>query len=324
MKHLFFSSLVFLACSPVETTEPLKSNNPDVVKPVIVIHGGAGNISRANIPDSMAVLYTQALNTALKVGNTILNNNGTALEAVEATIRIMEDNPLFNAGKGSVLNMKGEVENDASIMDGTTLEAGAVSGIQGVKNPISLARLVKDSTKHVMLSGKGAHQFAIEMEVDTANQDYFITERRRVYYQKLINKKYGTVGCVALDKQGNIAAGTSTGGMMMKKWGRVGDSPIIGAGTYANSFYAGVSCTGHGEYFIKNVVAYDVIALMEYKHLSLAEATSYIIYEKLQLQDAKGGLIAIDKDGNVSMEFNTTGMFRAYQNKDTTIVKIFN
>ena len=323
MKHLFFSSLVFLACSPGETTEPLESNNSDVVKPVIVIHGGAGNISRANIPDSMAVLYTQALNTALEVGNTILNNNGTALEAVEATIRIMEDNPLFNAGKGSVLNSSGEVENDASIMDGTTLEAGAVSGVQGVKNPISLARLVKDSTKHVMLSGKGAHQFAIEMEVDTASQDYFITERRRVYYQKLINKKYGTVGCVALDKQGNIAAGTSTGGMMMKKWGRVGDSPIIGAGTYANSHFAGVSCTGHGEYFIKNVVAYDVIALMEYKQMSLEEATSFIIHEKLALQQAQGGLIALDRHGNVSMEFNTTGMFRGYQNPDTVVVELF-
>lgn len=308
----------------METAEPIETDRTDSVKPVIVIHGGAGNISRDNIPDSVATLYTEALNEALAIGNSILINDGTALEAVEATIKIMEDNPLFNAGRGSVLNMKGEVENDASIMDGTTLEAGAVSGVQGVKNPISLARLVKDSTKHVMLSGKGANQFASEMNVDTASQDYFITERKRAYYQKLINKKYGTVGCVALDNDGNIAAGTSTGGMMMKKWGRIGDSPIIGAGTYANSHFAGVSCTGHGEYFITNVVAYDIIALMEYKQLSLEEAAKYVILEKLESQDAKGGLIALDKDGNVVMEFNTAGMFRAYQTQDTSVVEMFN
>jgi len=308
----------------METAEPIETDRTDSVKPVIVIHGGAGNISRDNIPDSVATLYTEALNEALAIGNSILINDGTALEAVEATIKIMEDNPLFNAGRGSVLNMKGEVENDASIMDGTTLEAGAVSGVQGVKNPISLARLVKDSTKHVMLSGKGANQFASEMNVDTASQDYFITKRRRAYYQKLINKKYGTVGCVALDNDGNIAAGTSTGGMMMKKWGRIGDSPIIGAGTYANSHFAGVSCTGHGEYFITNVVAYDIIALMEYKQLSLEEAAEYVILEKLESQDAKGGLIALDKDGNVVMEFNTAGMFRAYQTQDTSVVEMFN
>ena len=308
----------------METAEPIETDRTDSVKPVIVIHGGAGNISRDNIPDSVATLYTEALNEALAIGNSILINDGTALEAVEAAIKIMEDNPLFNAGKGSVLNMKGEVENDASIMDGTTLEAGAVSGVQGVKNPISLARLVKDSTKHVMLSGKGANQFASEMNVDTASQDYFITKRRRAYYQKLINKKFGTVGCVALDNDGNIAAGTSTGGMMMKKWGRIGDSPIIGAGTYANSHFAGVSCTGHGEYFITNVVAYDIIALMEYKQLSLEEAAEYVILEKLESQDAKGGLIALDKDGNVVMEFNTAGMFRAYQTQDTSVVEMFN
>jgi beta-aspartyl-peptidase (threonine type) len=324
MKYLLFSSLIFLSCNQMETAEPIETDRTDSVKPVIVIHGGAGNISRDNIPDSVATLYTEALNEALAIGNSILINDGTALEAVEATIKIMEDNPLFNAGRGSVLNMKGEVENDASIMDGTTLEAGAVSGVQGVKNPISLARLVKDSTKHVMLSGKGANQFASEMNVDTASQDYFITKRRRAYYQKLINKKYGTVGCVALDNDGNIAAGTSTGGMMMKKWGRIGDSPIIGAGTYANSHFAGVSCTGHGEYFITNVVAYDIIALMEYKQLSLEEAAEYVILEKLESQDAKGGLIALDKDGNVVMEFNTAGMFRAYQTQDTSVVEMFN
>lgn len=323
MKHLFFSSLIFLSCNPVETTEPADTDNSEIVKPVIVIHGGAGNISRENIPDSVAALYSEALNEALAVGNTILIHDGSALEAVEATIKIMEDSPLFNAGKGSVLNMKGEVENDASIMDGTTLEAGAVSGVQGIKNPISLAQLVKDSTKHVMLSGKGAYQFGSEMHVDTAPQDYFITEKRRAYYQKLLDRKFGTVGCVALDNDGNIAAGTSTGGMMMKKWGRVGDSPIIGAGTYANSHFAGVSCTGHGEYFIKNVVAYDVIALMEYNRMTLDEATSYIIQEKLAAQQAEGGLIALDRFGNVSMEFNTSGMFRGYQNADTTVVQLF-
>lgn len=323
MKHLFFSSLIFLACNPVETTAPAVTDNSEILKPVIVIHGGAGNISRENIPDSVAALYSEALNEALAVGNTILINEGSALEAVEAAIKTMEDNPLFNAGKGSVLNINGEVENDASIMDGTTLEAGAVSGVQGIKNPISLARLVKDSTQHVMLSGKGAYQFGSEMQVDTEPQEYFITERRRAYYQKLLDKKFGTVGCVALDNDGNIAAGTSTGGMMMKQWGRVGDSPIIGAGTYAHSHFAGVSCTGHGEYFIKNVVAYDVIALMEYTRMTLDEASSYIIQEKLAAQEAEGGLIALDRFGNVSMEFNTSGMFRGYQNADTTVVQLF-
>ncbi len=324
MKHLLFSALIFIACSPKESNEPLFLNHSEPIKPVIVIHGGAGNISRENIPDSLAAVYTNALNEALTTGNSILQNDGSALEAVEATIKVMENNPLFNAGKGSVLNRKGEVENDASIMDGTTLEAGAVSGVQGVKNPISLARLVKDSTNHVMLSGRGAIQFAHEMNVDTATQDYFITERRRAYYQKLINEKYGTVGCVALDKDGNIAAGTSTGGMMMKQWGRVGDSPIIGAGTYANSKFAGVSCTGHGEYFITYVVAYDIIALMEYQKLSLEEAAQYVVLEKLESQDAKGGLIALDRNGNVSMEFNTSGMFRGFQNSDTSAVQLFN
>jgi beta-aspartyl-peptidase (threonine type) len=326
MKKIVLALWVLTACTTQNPESDKVAEAPAVEKqpvPVLVIHGGAGNITQKRINDSLQPLYEKSLTEALEIGYFILNKGGTSLEAVEAVIRNLEDNPLFNAGKGSVLNHLGEVENDASIMDGTTLAAGAVAGVQNVKNPISLARLVKDSTAHVMLSGTGAIEFAKEQNVTMVDLEYFMTDRRRKQRQAIIEDKHGTVGCVALDKNGNIAAGTSTGGMMHKKWGRIGDSPIIGAGTYANSEVAGVSCTGHGEYFIKNAVAYDVVALMQYKGISLEEATQEIINDKLVQQKASGGLIALDAKGNVSMAFNSSGMFRGYKNADTTVVGLF-
>ena len=323
MKNIILVFVLFLlACNP-EVSAPENATPRQAIKPVLVIHGGAGSIERKYFTDEQITEYENALEKALNVGYKILEDGGTALLAVERTINYLEDNPLFNAGKGSVLNSVGEVENDASIMDGSTLNAGAVAGLQNVKNPISLARMVKDSTAHVMLSGIGAFEFAQNMGVQIVDQEYFMTERRRAQRQKILDKKHGTVGCVALDKNGNIAAGTSTGGMSNKKYGRIGDSPIIGAGTYANSNFAGVSCTGHGEYFIKNAVAYDVIAMMNYKGVSVNEAAQTIVQDKLKKQNATGGLIALDTLGNVVMEFNTSGMFRGFMNKDTSVVKLF-
>ncbi len=304
-----------VACNSPSTkeTQETRAQQEQVITPVLIIHGGAGTITPERYTKEEDSLYRYTLKQALIIGHEILVEGGSALAAVEATITFMEDSPLFNAGKGSVYNSEGVVENDASIMDGTSLEAGAVAGIIGVKNPIVLACLVKDSTKHVMLSGDGASVFADKMGIKRVEQRYYFTDERWEHREKYLKeKKFGTVGCVALDEEGNIVAGTSTGGMMHKQWGRIGDSPVIGAGTYADSRFAGVSCTGHGEYFIKNAVAYDVIAQMQYGGLSLKEAANSIINQKLKKQQAGGGLIALDKDGNVAMPFNTAGMFRGY------------
>ncbi len=323
MKNIFLLLTLFLFACQTESSKPENPTQRQAKKPVLVIHGGAGTIVKGDFSEELAAEYQTALNETLAIGYKILDEGGTALLAVERTINYLENNPLFNAGKGSVLNSNGEVENDASIMDGSTLEAGAVAGLQNVKNPISLARMVKDSTSHVMLSGLGAFQFAQNMGVEIVTQEYYMTDKRRKERQAILDKKHGTVGCVALDKNGNIAAGTSTGGMRNKKFGRIGDSPIIGAGTYANSNFAGVSCTGHGEYFIKNAVAYDVIAMINYKGVTVNEAAKQIIQDKLKKQNASGGLIALNKYGDVAMEFNTTGMFRGYRNSDTTVVLMF-
>lgn len=317
MKQLLFLvlSIFLFACTETINHEipEHKKEEQKVTPPVLLIHGGAGTITPDRYTKAEDSLYRYTLKQALAIGHKILADGGSALEAVERTIIFMEDSPLFNAGKGSVYNSEGVVENDASIMDGTTLQAGAVAGIIGVKNPIMLARLVKDSTKHVMLSGDGASVFADKMDVERVDQRYYFTDERWEHREKYLKeKKFGTVGCVALDKNGNIAAGTSTGGMMHKQWGRIGDSPVIGAGTYADSRFAGVSCTGHGEYFIKNAVAYDVIAQMQYAEKSLEEAAENIINQKLKDQGAGGGLIALDKNGNIVMPFNTAGMFRGY------------
>ncbi|MCF6239997.1 MAG: isoaspartyl peptidase/L-asparaginase [Bacteroidales bacterium] len=286
---------------------------------VIVIHGGAGVITKKNMTPEKEAAYRAKLNEALETGRKILEKGGTATETVIAVINIMEDSPLFNAGKGAVFTHDGKNELDASIMDGKTLNAGAVAGVTDVKNPITLAYAVMTKSKHVMLSGAGASQFAKEQGLEIVDPSYFYTENRWKSLQKVLQneknaekEKHGTVGCAVLDKYGNLAAGTSTGGMTNKQYGRIGDSPVIGAGTYADNATCAVSCTGHGEFFIRYVVAYTVSALMKYKGLSLEEAGNEIINKTLKDVGGEGGLISVDKDGNIAMPFNTPGMFRGY------------
>ncbi|MCX7546530.1 isoaspartyl peptidase/L-asparaginase [Xanthomarina sp. F1114] len=300
----------------------------------IVIHGGAGTILKENMTKDDEAAYKLKLEEAIRVGYEILKNGGSSLDAVEQTIHIMENSPLFNAGKGAVFTNAGTNELDASIMDGKTLNAGASAGTKTVKNPISLARTVMEHSPHVMLAGDGADVFAQEQGLEIVDSTYFYTESRmnsliRVkncdeieegdnktafYDASIKDSKFGTVGCVALDKSGNLAAGTSTGGMTNKRWGRIGDAPIIGAGTYANNNTCAVSSTGWGEFFIRGMVAHDISALMEYKGLSLQEAARVVIQEKIPDLGGDGGIIAVDKNGNMVMEFNTAGMYRAAMN----------
>ncbi|HEY6187436.1 MAG TPA: isoaspartyl peptidase/L-asparaginase [Pyrinomonadaceae bacterium] len=303
------------------------------------IHGGAGTILKKDLTPEMEEAYRAKLREAVVAGYDILKNGGSSLNAVEAAIRIMEDSPLFNAGKGAVLTSAGTVELDASIMDGKTLKAGAVAGIKHIKNPISLARLVMEQSTHVLLIGEGAEAFAKEKGIEQVPQEYFITDRRIKELEREKEKvkkqtaqpkqhhpesgltvaderKYGTVGAVALDRDGNLAAGTSTGGKTNKRVGRVGDSPIVGAGNYANNRTCAVSGTGDGEYFIRLLVAYDISALMEYKGLSVEAAARTVVMEKLKALGGEGGVIAIDKNGNIAMTFNTPGMYRAYIGAD--------
>ncbi len=291
--------------------------NPEKQAWAIVIHGGAGGISRENITPEMDKEYRASLLIALNTGKKILAQGGTALDAVEQTIRIMEDNPLFNAGKGAVFTHDGKNELDAAIMDGSNLSAGAVAGVTDIKNPITAARYVMTKSEHVLLTGAGASQFAKEQGLEIVPPSYFYTERRFNELQEILKKeKNGTVGCCALDKNGNLAAGTSTGGMANKRYNRVGDSPIIGAGTYANNRTCAVSGTGHGEYFIRWTVAHDISALMEYKGLTLREASELVINDKLLKAGGSGGVICVDKSGNISMPFNSKGMFRGFATAD--------
>lgn len=286
-------------------------------KYVLVIHGGAGNIIVSDMDPAMVKAYSDKLNEALKAGEQILADGGSSVDAVIASVRVLEDSPLFNAGKGAVYNAEGKHELDASIMDGSTGKAGAVAGTSIIKNPILAARMVMDSSAHVMLAGNGANEFARMHGLEIVDNTYFDSDKAYMEYQRVKQKlekegRKGTVGAVALDKHGNLAAATSTGGMTFKQWGRIGDSPIIGAGTYANNTSCAVSCTGHGEYFIRNSVAYDVSARMLYLKESVEQATGYIINNKLKEQGGTGGLIAVDKDGNIAMPFNTKGMFRGF------------
>lgn len=294
----------------------------------LVIHGGAGTIERQNMLPEMEAAYRQKLEEALRVGYTILDKGGTSIDAVVETIKILEDSPLFNAGKGAVFTNKGTIEHDAAIMDGKNKNAGAVASITTVKNPITAALEVMINSPHVLLSGAGADQFAKERGLELVNPEYFFDKKRFDQLKKIKDKqqgydngdsnennkypvyKYGTVGAVALDKFGNIATGTSTGGMTNKKWGRIGDSPIIGAGTYADNETCGVSATGHGEFFIRYQVAYDIAALMKYKNMSLEDAANEVVMNKLKKAGGDGGVIALDKKGNVAMPFNTSGMYR--------------
>ena len=290
----------------------LTGSKDESVEFSIAIHGGAGTITRKNMTPGKENAYRSKLKETLNVGYSILNKGGTSLDAVEATIRIMENSELFNAGKGAVFTNAGTNELDASIMDGRNLKAGAVARVKTVKNPISAARKVMEETWHVMLSGDGADKFAKEQGLDIVDPNYFYTQRRWDSLKKIQVEKHGTVGCVALDKHGNLAAGTSTGGLTNKRWGRVGDSPIIGAGTYANNQTCAVSGTGQGEYFIRGNVAYDVSAIMEYKGKSVGEAAQNVI-RKLSDMGGNGGIITMDSKGNISMPFNTAGMYRGFR-----------
>ncbi|MCW3102870.1 MAG: isoaspartyl peptidase [Bacteroidetes bacterium] len=294
-------------------------------KHAIAIHGGAGTITRSGLTPELEAAYKAALTEAIEAGDKILAEGGNALDAITESVRVMENNELFNAGKGSVFNHEGKHEMDAAIMDGKTLMAGAVSGIRNLKNPVLLAKAIMEKSEHVLLANSGAADFAKDMGLEFAPDEYFFVQHR--YDQLLVareegqivldhttpgdEKKFGTVGAVALDIHGNIAAATSTGGMTNKRWGRVGDSPIIGAGTYANNNTCAISCTGHGEYFIRSVVAYDISCLMEYKGLSLKEACEHVVMKKLVTAGGEGGLIAIDTSGNIEMPFNSEGMYRA-------------
>ena len=306
------SSLLLAAAmlaAPPEKNEPMNFR--------MVMHGGAGTIERREMTPENEKAHRAGLEQALHAGYEVLKKGGASLDAVETAIRVLEDNPLFNAGKGAVFTHEGTNELDSSIMDGHTLKAGAVAGLKHIRNPISLARLVMEKSPHVMLGGEGGEAFAEQMGIPLVDQKYFYTDER---WQELQQKKaspspasdkdkHGTVGAVALDQAGNLAAGTSTGGTTNKEFGRVGDSPIIGAGTYANNRTCAVSCTGDGEYFIRDVAAYDVSALLDYKGVRLQEAAQTVI-DKVGKLGGKGGLIAMDRQGNFAMPFNTSGMYR--------------
>jgi len=286
----------------------------------IAIHGGAGTMSAEQLGPDGGATYRAALGAALDAGYAVLERGGSSLDAVTAAVRLLEDDPLFNAGRGAVLAHDGSAELDASIMDGRHLRAGAVAGLRHVKNPIELARRVMEASPHVMLSGSGAEEFAIEQGFTLVPNSYFETPLRRSQLERVLHgstapreelQGLGTVGAVALDRDGNLAAATSTGGMTGKRWGRIGDSPIIGAGTYADNDSCAVSGTGHGEYFMRTVVAYDVCALVAYRGWSLARAARDVVQRKLKQRGGDGGVIAIDRAGTVVMEFNGDGMFRA-------------
>ena len=296
----------------------------------LVIHGGAGTISKSNITTEQESAYTAALEKALEAGFGRLKNNGTALDAVRAAVVSMEDCILFNAGKGSVFGKDGSQEMDASIMDGRTLMAGSVAAVRNIRNPVELAYTIMTESQHVMLNGRGAYEFAVQQGLAIEPDDYFFSQFRYDQWKEMQgtgstaldhnvqirDKKFGTVGAVALDMNGNIAAATSTGGMTNKQFGRIGDSPIIGAGTYANNKTCAISCTGHGEPFIRAVTAYDVSCLMEYKGLSLQEAMHVVVHDKLLKIDGEGGMIGVDVKGNNAMVFNSEGMYRGIMNAE--------
>jgi beta-aspartyl-peptidase (threonine type) len=343
---LFIGLFVLFSCdNDQKTINSSEISDTPVIKKDenfgIVIHGGAGTILKENMSDSLENAYRAKMEEAIKVGHEILKNGGDAMEAVTKTIAILEDSPLFNAGKGAVFTHEETNELDASVMDGATLNAGAVAGVTHIKNPIQLAVEVMNNSEHVMLAGKGAEVFAQSRGIELVDPSYFYTERRFKSLQRakrraakkvttsyddpfLKNSKFGTVGCVALDKEGNLAAGTSTGGMTNKRWNRIGDAPIIGAGTYANNATCAVSSTGWGEYFIRAMVAHDISAMIEYKGVSLQEASYEVIQKKVPALGGDGGIIAIDANGNVAMEFNTAGMYRAHMNAEgELVVKIY-
>ena len=309
----------------------------------LAIHGGAGTILKADMTPELELAYLEGLQQAMDAGFAVLEQGGSAVNAIKATIVILEDNMLFNAGRGSVFTKKGVQEMDAAIMDGKTLEAGSVTGVRNVRNPIELATEVMINSNHVFLSGKGASDFAIKQGIKLEPDEYFFSQFRYDQWKAIRDsdaysldhthqrleelmrdKKFGTVGAVACDQQGNIAAATSTGGMTNKKYGRIGDSPIIGAGTYANNNTCGISCTGHGEMFIRAVAAHDVSCLMEYKGMSLQQAMEVVVHEKLMAIGGEGGMIGVDAFGNAALIFNSQGMYRGFKSSDgTEVVAIY-
>jgi beta-aspartyl-peptidase (threonine type) len=295
----------------------------------VVVHGGSGTIRRDEMTPERERVYREKLTEALETGLRVLRGGGSSVDAVEASVKVLEDSPLFNAGKGAVFSTDGKNELDASIMNGQTLEAGAVGSITTIKNPISAARAVMEKSKHVLLVGRGAELFAAEQGLEIVQPEYFFDQRRWDALLKVKEEQdarrgdpprpeaaFGTVGALALDRDGNLAAGTSTGGLTNKMRGRVGDSPIIGAGTYANNRTCAVSGTGQGEYFMRLLIGYDVSALMEYRGLSLEEAANEVVHEKLTSRDGMGGIIALDRRGNIAMPFNTDGMYRGWIKED--------
>lgn len=309
----------------------------------LAIHGGAGTIVKEDMTPELELAYLEGLQEAMDAGFAVLEQGGSAVNAIKATIVILEDNMLFNAGRGAVFTKKGVQEMDAAIMDGRTLEAGSVTGVRNVRNPIELATEVMINSNHVFLSGKGASDFAIKQGIKLEPDEYFFSQFRYDQWKAIRDsdtysldhthqrleelmrdKKFGTVGAVACDQQGNIAAATSTGGMTNKKYGRIGDSPVIGAGTYANNATCGISCTGHGEMFIRAVAAHDVSCLMEYKGLSLQQAMEVVVHEKLMAIGGEGGMIGVDAQGNAALVFNSQGMYRGYKSSDgTEVVAIY-
>lgn len=302
-------------------------------KIIIAVHGGAGTILRSQMTTEKEAVYLKGLSDALNMGYKVLENGGSSIDAVTAAVQSLEDFPLFNAGKGSVYTHDGKHEMDASIMRGDNLEAGAVAGVQGLRNPVLAARAVMEKSDHVLLVGNGAEEFAKLQGLIFETEDYFKVEQRYEQWQEALKedrvlldhteKKFGTVGAVALDFNGNLAAATSTGGMTNKKFNRVGDSPIIGSGTYANNATCAISCTGHGEFFLRAVVAYDVSCLMEYKGFTLQRACDIVVKDKLVKLGGEGGLIAVDTKGNVSLPFNSEGMYRGYKNAHNNFIAIY-
>lgn len=332
MKNIIFIIGIFTGLM-VSCKEKVKSKEPEAGNFALAIHGGSGNIEKMNLSDSEKLEYHHILDSALQTGYAILKTGGTSIMAVEKVIMVLENSPLFNAGKGSVLCNDGSIEMDAAIMNGKSLDAGAVAGVRRIKNPISAAKMVMTKSKYVFLYGSGAEDFVSENGMKLIDPDYFYTKKRREQLEKAkkdesdemildhdgkteAEGKYGTVGCVALDQAGNLAAGTSTGGLMNKKYHRIGDSPLIGSGTFAENNVCAVSCTGRGEDFIKNVIAYDIAARVKYGHLSLNDAVAQSIQIKLKQDKGRGGCIAMDAFGNVVFNFTTSGMFRGSVDKN--------
>lgn len=333
LRRLFLINVFFIACGWLSAqVQPATAAqvNPGGKRWVLVIHAGAGGPAKGTMKSKQETQYTDSLTKALQIGAGVLSGGGSSVDAVAAVIRFMEDCPLFNAGKGAVLTDEGKAELDASIMDGKTGKAGAVACVTTIRNPILAARAVMDKTSHVMLVGKGAETFAKNQGLQIVDNKYFITTERQNAFKKAKQENQeeqpsptstgttpkGTVGCVALDSFGNLAAGTSTGGMMLKMSGRVGDSPIIGAGTWADNNSCAVSCTGHGEYFIRNCAAFSVATQMIYANRSLEDAAHFVIFDVLRAKGGDGGLIAVDKDGNIAMPFSTNAMFRGTVSAD--------